>query len=100
MTILDTIIEHKRQEVAAPEACVPIEAVRGAAETAAEPTRDFAAALTDASRPSPRVIAEIKRRSPSKGSLCPDLDPARIAALYGSNGAAAVSVLTDERFFG
>jgi indole-3-glycerol phosphate synthase len=46
------------------------------------------------------VIAEVKRRSPSAGSLREDLDPAERAALYAGHGAAAISVLTDERFFG
>ena len=57
----------------------------------------FADALA---QPGLRAIAEIKRRSPSAGDLRPDADPARIAASYGRAGAAAVSVLVDERFAG
>lgn len=61
------------------------------------PTRDFSAALH---RDGVGVIAEVKRASPSKGPLAPDLDPAALAAAYAAGGAACVSVLTDERFFG
>ena len=62
------------------------------------PTRGFAAALTAA--PGLGVIAEVKRRSPSKGDLNPDLDPASLARSYQAGGAACLSVLTDQDFFG
>ncbi len=62
------------------------------------PPRGFRQALEDAPRLA--VIAEIKRRSPSKGALNADLDPAAIAAEYAAGGAACLSVLTDEEFFG
>ena len=52
------------------------------------------------SRPGLQAVAEVKRRSPSAGDLRPDADPAEIAAAYGGAGAAAVSVLVDERFAG
>src|SRR4051812_751481 len=61
------------------------------------PTRGFGAAL----RGGPlAVISEIKRRSPSKGDLFPDLDPSSLAATYEAGGASCLSVLTDEAFFG
>lgn len=60
--------------------------------------RGFAAALKD--RPGVAVIAEIKRASPSKGSLAPDLVPRVLAQAYASAGAACLSVLTDSQFFG
>lgn len=62
------------------------------------PTRGFRSALAD--HEGLAVIAEIKRRSPSKGDLHPDLVPAEIAAQYALGGAAALSVLTDAAFFG
>ncbi|HUZ43727.1 MAG TPA: indole-3-glycerol phosphate synthase TrpC [Acidimicrobiales bacterium] len=63
----------------------------------AEPVRDFEAALR---APGLSVIAEVKRRSPSKGDLAPDLDPAGLARAYAAGGAACLSVLTDVEFFG
>jgi len=62
-----------------------------------EPTRDFAAALQ---APGLSVIAEVKRRSPSKGDLAADLDPATVAQAYADGGAACLSVLTDQDHFG
>jgi indole-3-glycerol phosphate synthase len=66
------------------------------------PTRGFRDALVRASSElgAVGVIAEVKRRSPSKGELAPDLDPADLAARYASGGASCLSVLTDEVFFG
>jgi indole-3-glycerol phosphate synthase len=73
-----------------------VAAHRVAAEARPVP-RGFRHALT---APGLSVIAEIKRRSPSKGDLAPDLDPATLATAYAEGGAAALSVLTDEEFFG
>ncbi len=64
---------------------------------AAPPVRDFHAALAEG--PKPRIIAEIKRASPSKGPLRPDLDPAELARLYEAGGARALSVLTETNYF-
>lgn len=95
MTILDTIVEAKRREVAeAKKRSSPAEIELRA--RSATPPRDFVAAIR-AKRPA--VIAEIKRASPSKGLLRPDFDPAAIARSYEKAGAACLSVLTDLQFF-
>ncbi|MBK8027858.1 MAG: indole-3-glycerol phosphate synthase TrpC [Chloroflexi bacterium] len=92
-TILDRILLRKLDEI---ELLRPNgDALRTAAESAAPP-RDFAAALQ---RDTVALIAEVKHASPSKGVLVKDFDPVRIARIYAENGAAAVSVLTDEQFF-
>src|SRR5436305_1430363 len=99
-TILERIVARKREELAERRAAEPYTALHQRA-AAAPPPRDFRAAIT---RPHgsamPRVIAEIKRASPSKGPLRPDLDPAALARTYAAGGAAALSVLTDHDFFG
>ncbi len=93
--ILDTILQHKERELAERKAAVPLRVLEQRAE-ATEPPRDFTAALR---QDGIRLIAEIKRASPSKGVFAPDLDPAALAQTYAGNGASALSVLTDERFF-
>ena len=95
MTILDTIVEHKWAEITAARAVVPVaELERRAADQ--PPVRDFTAALL---KPGMRVIAEVKKASPSAGIIRPDFDPVAIARAYERGGADALSVLTDERFF-
>ena len=95
--ILDEIVETKRREVAQRKETIPLRSLLKAVEKM-PPARDFKAALdADAGC---AIIAEVKRRSPSRGLLRADFDPVRIAAEYEQNGAAAISVLTDETFFG
>jgi indole-3-glycerol phosphate synthase len=98
MVILDEILAVKRDEVTVLHQPATRDAIMTAAQRAL-PARDFASALR---RPDGRVavVAEIKRRSPSKGDLAPDLDAATTARLYEAGGAAALSVLTDTSFFG
>jgi indole-3-glycerol phosphate synthase len=98
VTILDEILAHKRQEVARAMRALPAAEIAALARDAAEPTRGFRSALARA--PRPRIVAEIKRRSPSRGEIRADFDPAACAKAYADSGAAALSVLTDECWFG
>jgi indole-3-glycerol phosphate synthase len=114
MNILEKIIEHKKLQIAALDA----RALHRAADSSPTP-RDFLGAVSPlpvgsplpageglgvredrrlaATRP--RLIAELKRASPSKGILAPHLDLFQVADIYTQNGASAISVLTDEKFF-
>lgn len=98
MGVLDEILSAKRDEVTLLHRPEVRDALTRTAWDA-PPPRDFVAALR---RGDGRlaVIAELKRRSPSKGELAPDLDPELTAKRYESGGAAAMSVLTDRTFFG
>jgi indole-3-glycerol phosphate synthase len=97
--ILQKILSVKRQEIAAAKADKPIAALLAKAESEAPP-RDFVDAIRrKIAAGLPAVIAEIKKASPSKGLLREDFDPSSIAKSYARNGAACLSVLTDEQFF-
>ncbi len=100
--ILQQILAHKKTEIASLDGL----ALRRAAEGSPEP-RDFVAAISYSKGKEgagdkgsgPKLIAELKRASPSKGMLAPRLDMFEVAEIYISNGASAISVLTDEKFF-
>ncbi len=92
--VLARIVEQKRVELAALGPCRP--ELEARAEAARAGRRGFRAALE---RAAPAVIAEAKKASPSKGILAESFDPAAIARAYERGGAAALSVLTDEKFF-
>jgi indole-3-glycerol phosphate synthase len=100
-SVLQEIVAHKRSEVAAAKAARPHIALDGL-----PPPCGFAAAIRSPNTqyPTPnaqpcRLIAEVKHASPVKGVLRPDFDPVSLAQAYAANGAAAISVLTDVRFF-
>lgn len=95
--ILARILEWKRQEVEHARQAVPLSQLR---QQVADlpPTRAFRQALR-APTGGPRIITEIKKASPSAGLIRADFDPAAIATIYQQHGAAAISVLTDKKFF-
>ncbi|HLG71215.1 MAG TPA: indole-3-glycerol phosphate synthase TrpC [Chloroflexota bacterium] len=93
--ILDDIIANKRQELAEAMRSRPLAEVIAAAK-AAPPPRRFGEALR---APGLSVIAEVKRKSPAKGVLNAEVDPAAQAQAYAKAGARAISVLTDKRYF-
>jgi len=94
MSFLTEIVAAKREEVRAAKRRLPEAALLAAPRPA---RRDFAGGLR---RNGLAVIAEIKRASPSKGSIAPHLDLPRLVAAYEAGGAAAISVLTDRKYFG
>src|SRR3954453_13333985 len=95
-SVLDSIVDGVRADLAAREAEVDFAEIKRRS-AAAPPPRDVMAALR---APGIGVIAEVKRRSPSKGDLATIPDPAELAVAYAEGGARVISVLTEERRFG
>ena len=96
--ILARILAWKRQEVAHARRSVPLAELQRQIEDL-PPTRSFRQALQPQPTGGPRIIAEIKKASPSAGLIRADFDPVAIAVTYQQHGAAAISVLTDAKFF-
>lgn len=103
--VLAEIIAHKREEVAKGKAAIPMIELEGMVAQEEPPRNFFAAVTRSRDRFDTAIIAEIKRKSPSAGLIRPEyagdaFAPERIATTYHRAGAAAISCLTDEKFFG
>ena len=92
--MLDEIVRTKAEELERRRQNIPLPELE---KLGSKSAKNFAAALKGDDI---RLIAEVKRASPSRGMICPDLDPVKLARTYAQNGAAAISVLTEERYFG
>lgn len=95
MSILEKIVSDKRADVAMLKNEVPVELMRQLAESMPRP-QSLSRALRGEGL---KLIAEIKRASPSKGILAENIDPVKLARLYAGNGAAAISVITEKNYF-
>lgn len=93
--ILDEIVAHKMKELRRRRTMVPLSTLMTQVKAQPAPI-PFVAALRGAQ---PALIAEIKRASPSRGKIAPRLDPTELVLTYAAHRAAAISVLTDEKFF-
>ncbi len=98
MGVLDEIISHKRSELALRQHRRPVADLVAACRRL-PPALDFEAALRPSLRDRVRLVAEVKKASPSQGVLNAHLDPVAQAESYAGAGAAAISVLTDEKYF-
>jgi len=94
--ILDEIIAHKKEELAETKLRVPFSDLKAKALDAG-PTRGFEESLS--AKGEIRLIAEVKKASPSKGVIREDFDPVDIAKIYAKSGASCISVLTEKKYF-
>ena len=97
-SVLDQILQTKREEVAQRRQSKPVEALRETIETLGRPRNFFQAVTRKTAKPL-NLIAEVKKASPSAGVIRADFDPVKIAQAYEAGGADALSVLTDEKYF-
>ncbi|TAD79568.1 MAG: indole-3-glycerol phosphate synthase TrpC [Oscillatoriales cyanobacterium] len=96
--ILEKIVWHKEAEVDRLRETIPLVQLQKQVREMPAP-KDFLAALRQPPAPQPALIAEVKKASPSKGIIRADFDPVAIAQTYEANGAACLSILTDQEFF-
>ncbi|HMK42624.1 MAG TPA: indole-3-glycerol phosphate synthase TrpC [Dissulfurispiraceae bacterium] len=96
MNVLQRLIDTKSNRLAQAKLAVPLRELKMRLGDV-EPARDFAAAIRSSG--AIRMIAELKKASPSRGLIRPDFDPVRIAKIYDTCGASAISCLTEEDFF-
>lgn len=95
---LNAVVAVKKEEISRRKTDIPLAAIRREAEDAPPPA-SFAAAMAESTHAAPGIIAEVKKASPSKGDIRPDLDVPAYAKAYTKGGARAISVLTESRFF-
>lgn len=99
-SILEEIITEKQREIAERSKTTPVSLIENMIVEDSEAPRNFYQALVNKHEAGQAaVIAEIKKASPSKGVICENFDPVATAVSYEANGAACLSVLTDEKFF-
>lgn len=96
MILLDKIVDNKLKEIAQRKKEVSLAVLESKIATLA-PTKDFKKAISSSAKIN--IIAEIKKSSPSAGLIREDFDPAKLATTYDNNGASAISVLIDKKFF-
>ncbi len=94
--ILDDIVEYKKGELKNTRELMPLAELQHKLKDMQSPLDFYSIAIADSS---PKIISEIKKASPSKGIICENFDPIKIAKSYEVNGASAISILTDEKFF-
>lgn len=94
-SILDEIVFYKKESLERQKKEVPLDILKKEISNL-QPARDFIKAISGIGI---NIIAEIKKASPSKGIIRHEFDPARIATIYQENGASAISVLTEEKYF-
>ena len=94
--ILDDIVEYKKGELKNTRELIPLVELQHKLKDMQSPLDFYSIAIADSS---PKIISEIKKASPSKGIICENFDPIKIAKSYEVNGASAISILTDEKFF-